>query len=216
MNEEIIDILQENNEQIIDNSKEKNALYTERMELEAELSSSDYKISKCMEAVLMGLDMPYDIVEIHRQRKQQRDRINAINLEIKILDGESISEEEALEMAKVQKIEEISEWDISANVNSFTVNGVPMWLNHDQRSRLSASIDVCQEDTMTKYFGGVFYTFPVDTWKQMLSAVELYADTCQTITESHKATVMSLQNIEDVNNYQYQSTYPSKIAFSVN
>lgn len=123
------------------------------------------------------------------------------------------TEAELLEKAKAKKIDEISEFDSSANVNAFTVNGIPMWLNHDQRSRLKASIEVCTEPMMTKYFGGVAFTYPVEVWKQMLNAVELYADTCQTVTEAHKAAVNSLNTVADVEAFDITTGYPEKLAF---
>ena len=123
------------------------------------------------------------------------------------------TEEELLAKAKEKKIDEISEFDASANVNAFTVNGIPMWLNHDQRSRLSASLSVCAEPTMTKYFGGLCFTYPVEMWRQMLNAVELYADTCQTVTEAHKAAVIALTSVAEVQAYDHTAGYPTKPAF---
>ena len=123
------------------------------------------------------------------------------------------TEDELLAKAKAKKTDEIAEFDVSANVNAFTVGGSPMWLNHDQRSRLSASLAVCTEQTMTKYFGGVPFTYPVEMWRQMLSAVELYADTCQTVTEAHKAAVAQLQTVQAVEEYDFTVGYPAKLAF---
>ena len=120
---------------------------------------------------------------------------------------------ELLAAAKAAKINAINEFDASANVNAFTVSGNPMWLNHDQRSRLSASIAVCTDATMTKYFSGVAYTFPVAAWKQMLDAVELYADTCQTVTEAHKAEVNALTTVAAVEAYDITIGYPPKLNF---
>ena len=88
-----------------------------------------------------------------------------------------------------------------------------MWLNHDQRSRLSASLAVCTEQTMTKYFGGVPFTYPVAAWQQMLNAVELYADTCQTVTEAHKAAVNALTTISEVEAFDITLDYPPKPSF---
>jgi len=123
------------------------------------------------------------------------------------------TEAELLTSAKARKIDEIAEFDASANVNAFTVNDIPMWLNHDQRSRLKASIEVCTEPTMTKYFGGVPFVYPVEAWQQMLNAVELYADTCQTVTEAHKAEVMAMESVADVEAYDITQGYPPKLAF---
>lgn len=211
--EEIIEQMHEEGDDRPDYTKEKNALYTERLNLESLLNRSDYKIAKCSEAQMMGLEMPYDVAELHAQRKQWRDRINAIDAQIAIYDGHEPTEEELLAAAKAAKIDAISEFDASANVNAFTVNGQPMWLNHDQRSRLQASVNVCTEPTMTKYFGGIPFTYPVDVWQQMLNAVELYAGTCQTVTEAHKADVNDLLTIADVEAFDITIGYPDKPAF---
>lgn len=47
-------------------------------ELKAQLSASDYKVIKCMEAQLTGEEMPYDIEAIHAERQATRDLINAL------------------------------------------------------------------------------------------------------------------------------------------
>lgn len=48
------------------------------------LSESDYKVAKCYEASLVGLEMPYNVGELHAERQAQRDRIN--ELENKLLE----------------------------------------------------------------------------------------------------------------------------------
>ena len=40
------------------------------------LSSTDYKVIKCMEAYLVGEPLPYDISELHSEREEQRKIIN--------------------------------------------------------------------------------------------------------------------------------------------
>lgn len=44
--------------------------------LHKQLDDTDYKIIKCSEYQLAGLELPYDIVELHQQRQQLRDEIN--------------------------------------------------------------------------------------------------------------------------------------------
>ena len=46
--------------------------------LKAELAETDYKIIKCYEYQLSGLELPYNIAELHAERQAIRDRINAI------------------------------------------------------------------------------------------------------------------------------------------
>ncbi|MDR1756127.1 MAG: hypothetical protein LBR65_04090 [Culturomica sp.] len=45
-------------------------------ELKEQLSSSDYMITKCMEAQLIGAPLPYDVDALHAERQAIRDEIN--------------------------------------------------------------------------------------------------------------------------------------------
>lgn len=47
-------------------------------ELKLELADTDYKVIKCMEYQLAGLESPYDIKELNENRQSIRDTINAI------------------------------------------------------------------------------------------------------------------------------------------
>lgn len=46
--------------------------------LKDELQATDYKIIKCYEYQLAGLELPYDIAELHSERQAIRDQINAL------------------------------------------------------------------------------------------------------------------------------------------
>ena len=50
--------------------------------LKTELSSSDYKVIKCMEAYLCGVELPYDVQMLHEERSAKRDRINELESSI--------------------------------------------------------------------------------------------------------------------------------------
>lgn len=47
-------------------------------ELQSQLASTDYKIIKCSECSLAGVELPYDIVELHTARQALRDEINEL------------------------------------------------------------------------------------------------------------------------------------------
>lgn len=47
-------------------------------ELKQELNDTDYKIIKCSEYSLAGLDLPYGIAALHAQRQAIRDEINQL------------------------------------------------------------------------------------------------------------------------------------------
>ena len=58
--------------------------------LEADLSSTaseigDWKIAKCMEYQVNGLEIPYDIEQLHKKRQAVRDEINKIQEQIETL-----------------------------------------------------------------------------------------------------------------------------------
>lgn len=47
-------------------------------ELKAKLSATDYKVIKCSECQLLGIEMPYDVDELHAERQAIRDQINQL------------------------------------------------------------------------------------------------------------------------------------------
>lgn len=47
-------------------------------ELKTQLNDTDYKIIKCSEYQLAGLELPYDIATLHAQRQAIRDEINEL------------------------------------------------------------------------------------------------------------------------------------------
>ena len=63
---------------ILDNDKCKVSREIER--LKNILSDGDYKITKCYEANLLGEQLPYDIMVLHKERQSLRDRINELEL----------------------------------------------------------------------------------------------------------------------------------------
>lgn len=46
--------------------------------LQEELNNTDYKIIKCSEYQLAGLEIPYDIAELHETRQKLRNKINEL------------------------------------------------------------------------------------------------------------------------------------------
>ena len=47
-------------------------------ELKAQLSATDYKVIKCSECQLLGMEMPYDVEALYAQRQAIRDKINEL------------------------------------------------------------------------------------------------------------------------------------------
>ena len=203
------------------NFEKRNALNAEKAQLMSNLAANtspigDWKIAKIQEARMMGEADPYDVVELANQRRAARNRINEIDIELKKLDGIEPTAEELLALAKGKKDGDITAFDNSANVNSFIIGGLPMWLGWELRARLKTSLDAIEAaggTEMTKSFGGIDYTFSTDQWNAMINAVENYAGVCQKVTEGHRAAVNALTAIADVEAYDYTTGYPPKINF---
>lgn len=126
--------------------------------------------------------------------------------------------EELLARAKASKIAELEAYNKSDAVDSFTISGKTMWLDHDLRQQLRISLDALSQagrENVTKWFDGVEYTYPIDVWYYMLGLVEVYASDALNVTESHKAAINALESIEDVEDYQFTG-YPEKLIFGDN
>ena len=117
--------------------------------------------------------------------------------------------------AIASKLAEISAYDRSAAVNSFTLGGTEMWLSFDERARIRQSIDAYRNEgrsEMTKWFNGKAFTFTLDTWQTMLDKLSVYASEALNVTERHKAEVRELTSIEAVESYDYKTGYPEKLS----
>ncbi len=126
--------------------------------------------------------------------------------------------ERTLEIAKSEKIAEITAYDTSEAVNSFTLGNATMWISRDDRISLMNSTIILQNvyvETTTLWYGGQKYTLPCDTLIQMLSALEVYALQCYDVTEEHKAAVNALTTIEEVDAYDYTIGYPQRLSFEI-
>lgn len=203
------------------NFSKRNALNAEKAQLMSSLAANtspigDWKVMKIYEARMRGEADPYDFEALATQRQEVRNRLNVISIELAKLDGTEPTPAQLLALAKAEKQTAITEHDNSANVNSFTVGGIPMWLNFDQRSRLKATLDAIEGEggtEMTKSFGGIDYTFTCVQWRSMINAVEVYAGQCQTVTQEHRNAVDVLTTIEKVQQYDFTTGYPPKLSF---
>lgn len=59
-------------------SEDKKVAKEEIIKLQEELNNTDYKIIKCSEYQLAGLEIPYNIADLHANRQRLRDKINEL------------------------------------------------------------------------------------------------------------------------------------------
>lgn len=46
--------------------------------LKEQLTQSDYQVIKCQECALAGIELPYDMTVLHKERQSIRDKINEL------------------------------------------------------------------------------------------------------------------------------------------
>lgn len=122
-----------------------------------------------------------------------------------------------LKQAKAEKIAEITAYDKSSSVNSFLLNDKQRWLDVDLRRSLSYSTNILKEDgekTVDIWFDTECETMNIDNALYMLKELEVYAKQTNNVTHQHKAEVMSLTSITEVEAYDITKGYPDKLVFS--
>lgn len=124
------------------------------------------------------------------------------------------TEEELLQVAIEQKINDIRYYDSSDEINSFTVGSLKMWLDKQERCILYAALlahEQLGKETMTKIYHGHTFTYPLAQWRQLLGLIEIYATDCLNCTETHVEAVKRLTNREEVLAYDYKQNYPDPL-----
>lgn len=120
-----------------------------------------------------------------------------------------------LKAAKESKIEEIATYDTSDAVNSFSIQGIQMWLNRDDRNALMRRFEAEQASGITDttlWYGTNSFSLTVANAITMLNSIEVYACQCYDVTAQHKASVEKLTTLEEVESYDYKAGYPDKIS----
>ena len=123
-----------------------------------------------------------------------------------------------IETLKEVKLKELIDYDTSDNVNDFDVNGLNAWFDKDTRAALSTSIESASllgETTITFVVNDKEFSIDISTAKQMLAAVQRYADKCFLVTESHKRAIKGLTEAEEIINYDVTTGYPTKVSFTL-
>lgn len=67
------------NEPVVDDD---GLVFAEIERLKSELQESDYKVIKCVEAMAVGADMPYNMTALHNERQALRDKINELEKQL--------------------------------------------------------------------------------------------------------------------------------------
>ena len=123
-----------------------------------------------------------------------------------------------IETLKEVKLKELADYDTSEDVNGFILNNKTAWFDKDTRAALSTSIEsalLLGESTITFVVNDKDFSIDIPTAKQMLAAVQRYADKCFLVTEAHKRAIKGLSEAESIVNYDFKTGYPTKVTFTL-
>lgn len=125
---------------------------------------------------------------------------------------------EATELDKEMLIHRIEAYDSSEEVNTFYVNGTPVWFSKETRTSLNNSISIEKEvgkETTVLWINGTPYTMTVDNAKQMLTDLELYAIACYNNTQNNIVSIQSMTLKSELKNFDITQGYPEKLNFNL-
>lgn len=130
--------------------------------------------------------------------------------------------ERTLEQAKQEKVTLIESYDNSYDVNGFDIvmgeNTMTAWITPEQRANYKNSLDSAELLGLTEVhpvFNGIQLTLETAMAKMALAQIQIYADRCFIVTETHKTNVGALESIEDVDAYDNTTSYPERLTFTI-
>lgn len=125
---------------------------------------------------------------------------------------------DALSVAKQTVLNELAAYDVSPEINSFSVNGITAWYDKVTRVGLMNSITIVKSlgyKTTTLWFGDTKYNLDCDKAIDLLSKIEMYALDCYNRTAAHRQAIEELTDIADVLQYDFKDGYPNKLEITL-
>lgn len=104
------------------------------------------------------------------------------------------------------------EYDNSAEVNSFYLNGKRVWLDKATRVGLVNSLNLEKATGKTDtilWFNNISINIDIDKALQLLAVVEMYAKECYNNTHKHYSDIAKLETLEDCLSFDITSGYPN-------
>ncbi|WP_314711515.1 DUF4376 domain-containing protein [Prevotella pallens] len=150
------------------------------------------------------------------------DNVTILNPTEKILldNGYRLAEVEDNTLDKViaDKIAAIQAYDNSEAVNSFLLNGMPAWIEREDRLGTRRAIELDIENGHTEsevWLQGKKLVVNSQLALKLLDQLGYYAYLAYNVTQRHIYNVRQLTTIEEVNAYDYTQGYPKKLELSI-
>lgn len=123
-------------------------------------------------------------------------------------------EEDRLKQAIEAKMAKIKAYDQSDAVNSFKLNGVPVWINREDRIGTRRAIELDAEAGKMEsdiWLHGFHLRVNCQLAMKLLDMVGSYAYEAYNVTQKHLYEVQRLKSVKDVESYDYKAGYPEKL-----
>lgn len=188
--------------------------------INSEVQGQEPETRKVYKAFVVRVSGPFTIDNVAQTvLKEGFDEFKAVGVAAEALllaTQQGIVYGNALELARQMVIARINAYDASENVNQFSYNEVPMWLDKNTRNGLIARLNIEKavgKETSTLWLGTQSFTLTTEDGLQMLSALELYASKCYDKTAEHKAAVNAMDNVDAIVTYDFTAGYPNHLSF---
>lgn len=122
--------------------------------------------------------------------------------------------ENKLQQAIEAKVAEIKAYDQSDAVNSFRLNGMPVWINREDRIGTRRAIELDAEAGKTEsdiWLHGFHLRVNCQLAMKLLDMVGSYAYEAYNVTQQHLYAVQQLKTAENVRKYDHTQGYPEKL-----
>ena len=110
------------------------------------------------------------------------------------------------------------EYDNSAEVNSFYLNGKRVWLDKATRVGLVNSLNIEKatgKTNTTLWLGTLSINIEIDKALTLLTAVEMYAKECYNNTHKHMYDINQLNTLDDCLTFDITANYPQKLNIEI-
>lgn len=127
-----------------------------------------------------------------------------------------LTDEQKLDLAKQIKIDEVNLYDKSLAVESFSINGMDVWLDKATRAGLKLRFEAenaMNITTTSLWYNGQKFELSLENAIHMLYALEVYASQCYDNTQLHLANIEKIETKEELDVYDYRTGYPEKLRF---
>lgn len=142
--------------------------------------------------------------------KEENEYIDLLHL---FLDNPEIEDETSLiRLVKLNKILKLLIYDASDKINCFSIGNKTTWLTPDERTNYLLTINSAKEIGMDSVpFNGI--NLPINMAISALKAINLYAMQCTIVTNMHRSIINDLDNIDEIESYDFTIGYPGKLEF---